>query len=704
MTRWQDMFEALIPIDPAGPEAAVAAAPRAWAVYLFCDADDSPVQLLSVKNLRASLRRRLGDPAPPSPAGGARMDRPRHGGTTLPDAPPPAAAAATFIENDTADFAKPDVDAPDENAPDLTAPAANAPATNAPASDAASQSRSPARATVTGAALDLPPPGMRTPRQAAAAAAAEAGLSKRIDYRHIVRRVYYTRVDSPLEADWVYLRAAKAIFPKRYGSLVGQRPAWFVRVNPASDYPRWTVTTDPTIKAGTTLGPIAEKRHATRLVEQLEDLFDLCRYHHLLIQAPGASACAYKSMGKCPAPCDGSIPMAQYRRLIEWSLSTLIDPQPEVAAQQQRMRVAAAELNYETAGRIKQFADGLAGLRSGPYAQLKPLSDFRFIALCPGPGRGTVRCFALTPQFVGPVLSVVRNDAADPDHPATAEPQDASAICVALDAALTALQQPAAGAQRRPAGLGKASPRQSSEPRRRSQRAPGVGQTGADGPSAGASVALPDDGLSPAERLSLVIPYLFPPRPAAPAKAGSPAQRAAPRGAKKLSAAGRAAPRRPDDAATGTPGAAGDDPDTAADATPSGRDRAAGKRADGDRAGSRREKGKSPGGDDPIVYGPEVALLHVSECDGRSVGRVLAAMATRGAEPTVQGSINPTDPAANNHNGVGGTENGRDGETAVNAGRHFVRPGVGDLAAEAEDDADDEDDDDEGVHRQVQAR
>src|SRR5437763_8448790 len=47
--------------DPSGDfEAFVRSAPAKWVVYLLADADQRPVQLLCVKNFRASLRRRLG--------------------------------------------------------------------------------------------------------------------------------------------------------------------------------------------------------------------------------------------------------------------------------------------------------------------------------------------------------------------------------------------------------------------------------------------------------------------------------------------------------------------------------------------------------------------------------------------------------------------------------------------------------------------
>src|SRR3954453_3289973 len=58
------------------------------------------------------------------------------------------------------------------------------------------------------------------------------GLTRRVNYREIVRRIYYRRVDSAFEADVVYLEAARTLFPESYQGMVGFRPAWFIHVDP----------------------------------------------------------------------------------------------------------------------------------------------------------------------------------------------------------------------------------------------------------------------------------------------------------------------------------------------------------------------------------------------------------------------------------------------------------------------------------------
>lgn len=293
-----DIFDQQASFDPAGDfDAFVRLAPARWVVYLLADAQDRPVQLLCVKNLRNSLKRRLG------------------GGES-------------------------------------------------------------------------------------------AGPSRRVDYRELVRHVYWRRVDSPLEADWVYYEAARRSFPQTYRGMVGLRPAWFVHVNPEANFPRYVKTTELSIGGGTYVGPLEDKHAAARLIQLIEDAFDLCRYYNILIEAPHGRACAYKEMGKCPAPCDGSISMGQYRWLMEWSLQVLADPAPYLRQQSQRMQAAATELQFELAGKIKQYVDQLSELGKGAFRHARRLKDFAFVSFEHGPRQETAKVFILIRGQIAEVLGI----------------------------------------------------------------------------------------------------------------------------------------------------------------------------------------------------------------------------------------------------------------------------------------------------------
>lgn len=278
-----------IAYDPAGDvEAFLKNVPAKWVVYLMTDADDRPVQLLCVKNLRYSLNKRLG-------------------------------------ESET------------------------------------------------------------------------VGLSRRVNYRELVRNIHWRRVYSAFEADAVYLEAARQYFPQTYRGMTGFQPAWFLHVNPDASFPRYAKTIELEIKSGQLIGPIEDKHSAGRLIEDIMDWFDLCRYYNILVESPNARACAYKEMGKCPAPCDGSISMENYRQLIRWSAQAIVDPQELIADVNLRMKQAAAELRFETARKIKAYADSLSQLGKGSYRHVRKLRDFRFLSIQRGPRDNTAKVFLVVP-------------------------------------------------------------------------------------------------------------------------------------------------------------------------------------------------------------------------------------------------------------------------------------------------------------------
>lgn len=238
------------------------------------------------------------------------------------------------------------------------------------------------------------------------------GTSKRVDYRQLVRRISFVGVDSALEADWIYYEVARRVFPGTYQAMVGFRPAWFVHIDPDARFPRYSKTTELAGRKGELVGPVEDKHAAARLIELTEDAFDLCRYYNVLLQSPHGSACAYKEMGKCPAPCDGSISMEQYRWLVRWSVATIIDPDPFVRDQTRRMEQAAGELRFETAGKIKAFVAQLSELGKRGLRAARKLEEFRYVSIQPGGKSKCAKVFLIWPGGIE-IIACVRGQ---PDH------------------------------------------------------------------------------------------------------------------------------------------------------------------------------------------------------------------------------------------------------------------------------------------------
>jgi len=244
--------------------------------------------------------------------------------------------------------------------------------------------------------------------------------SKRVEYGRICTQVRYHIVHSPLAANWFYYRAAKLVFPRTYRELISWRDTHFVAVNPDETFPRFRRVEQVDDPASIYLGPIAERRAGDQLVSMLEDLFDLCRYYHILVQAPRGKACAYKEMGKCPAPCDGSVSLEQYRGQIRAALDYLTAPadavRPRVGYERWRtqeeaaMKAAAGQLQFERAAKLKAKLDRGAILEQPQFSCCDRLERFAYLALQSGQGKPWVEPFFIHGGTITPGDPVKRKD------------------------------------------------------------------------------------------------------------------------------------------------------------------------------------------------------------------------------------------------------------------------------------------------------
>jgi hypothetical protein len=231
---------------------------------------------------------------------------------------------------------------------------------------------------------------------------------KRADLREVVRAVAWLDTHSRFETDLHYLRLARQYFPVQHAKLVQQNEPHFVSVDVAANHPRLQRVVDIGKARGAVFGPLQTKQAAEKWIEQVEGAFDLCRYHSILTAAPRGQACAYKDMGRCAAPCDGSISLEAYRQQVGYALTVLESRADFDVAQQRRMLAAAAEMRFEAAGRIKQFADEVqrlfaaAGSRAGGRF-VRELGQFRYVSVQRGGRAKCCKVFAVSAAGVAAV-------------------------------------------------------------------------------------------------------------------------------------------------------------------------------------------------------------------------------------------------------------------------------------------------------------
>lgn len=179
--------------------------------------------------------------------------------------------------------------------------------------------------------------------------------TKRADLAEIVRAVAWRPVACAFEARWCYWRLARRLYPQDYRDRIDFGPAWFLHVDWSLPVPELRVTERIWRLPGEFIGPWPTHKSAQQALEGLWDLFDLCRYPEQVRKTPHGTRCSYAEMGRCDAPCDGSVPLAAYieRSRAAWAFAEG-GAAAWIAEAQQRMRDAAAALRFELAAQIKQ--------------------------------------------------------------------------------------------------------------------------------------------------------------------------------------------------------------------------------------------------------------------------------------------------------------------------------------------------------------
>jgi DNA polymerase-3 subunit epsilon len=183
----------------------------------------------------------------------------------------------------------------------------------------------------------------------------EQSRAGRTDLAAVVRGVRWRPVGCAFDGRWWYYQLARVLHVEDYRTRISFGRAWFLHVDFAQPIPDIDITERVWRKPGEYIGPWPTHKAGLQALDGLRDLFDLCRYPEQIRRAPHGNPCAYLEMGRCDAPCNGSVPLATYneRCRAAWAFAT-----GNVDAWQRdadiRMRAAAAEQRFEQAAQIKR--------------------------------------------------------------------------------------------------------------------------------------------------------------------------------------------------------------------------------------------------------------------------------------------------------------------------------------------------------------
>jgi len=234
--------------------------------------------------------------------------------------------------------------------------------------------------------------------------------AKREDLSGITARLRARIVGSSFEGDALYLEQARWRLPATYRSVLDTRRAWFVQLDADAQTPLWrkldvvgATARGEKLDPRTLLGPIGDKDAAGRFGERLDDLFDLCRYPKELEATPNGRACAYKEMGRCDAPCDGSAPMDDYRARVRDAVRFASQPTELTAsAIESRMARASADQDFELAASLKDRLERVRNSARPATAWTTCLDTLRVLAVMPSTKRGWARLLVCDARRIVP--------------------------------------------------------------------------------------------------------------------------------------------------------------------------------------------------------------------------------------------------------------------------------------------------------------
>jgi excinuclease UvrABC nuclease subunit len=216
----------------------------------------------------------------------------------------------------------------------------------------------------------------------------------RADLAQVVRAVRWRGTATAFENRWWYYRLARALHPDRYRRLISFGPAWFLHVDWNAPFPEIEATDEIWRRAGQFVGPFPTRQDCQAALTGLRDLFDVCRYPEQVHRAPHGRRCAYADMGRCDAPCDGSVPLAAMIQRTRQAWTFARDGVDSwLAEAERRMLQAAAERRFEMAGQIKQQIGFAHKWRTQWSQRARAESELRFVLALPATRRRAWRLF-----------------------------------------------------------------------------------------------------------------------------------------------------------------------------------------------------------------------------------------------------------------------------------------------------------------------
>ena len=243
-------------------------------------------------------------------------------------------------------------------------------------------------------------------------------LKKSADLRKITTSVSWKLSAGPFEADLCLLEIARAIWPDAYADQIHWKPPWFVHLDPSEKYPRFWRSRKLPGAPVRSFGPFIKGSDAEGFVTAICDAFYLCRDHSCLAKTPNAQRCSYGQMNRCLPLCDGTVDLRRYLLAIDQAAEFASGRRDPLADRlRDQMKQAAGELAFEQAAAIKTRLGRLDEFEKPAFKYVRPVEEFKFLAVQPGRGKRGLRVFAINGGAIPAAASLRYPFQTNPDKP-----------------------------------------------------------------------------------------------------------------------------------------------------------------------------------------------------------------------------------------------------------------------------------------------
>jgi DNA polymerase-3 subunit epsilon len=167
---------------------------------------------------------------------------------------------------------------------------------------------------------------------------------------------------SSLEAALLEAQLIRELKPPFNRMLKGAAPAYFVKLDLMDAFPRITISPRLTTRRGVLqVGPFVGRASLERSIRALSRILGLRTCAGKLVPKADFSPCIYGQMGRCTAPCNGSIGEDAYAARVGNAVAFARGRSGALTGELARARDAAARaLRYEEASRLHRDLEALA--------------------------------------------------------------------------------------------------------------------------------------------------------------------------------------------------------------------------------------------------------------------------------------------------------------------------------------------------------